>query len=130
MEAGVRKAISWGGFDTSRIGITGLSDGAATVQFALINSDLFHAAAISSCCDGASSSHFAADRGYSDMLIAAGFPGPGEEDATFWERYSLAANAENLRTPILMQLPEDEFRFGLERSAERRVGKECVGTCR
>jgi hypothetical protein len=69
---------------------------------------------VSSCCDGASSIHFAADRGYSDMLIAAGFPGPGEDQADFWKHYSLAANARRLRVPILMQLTEDEFRFGLE----------------
>src|SRR3546814_9307317 len=98
IETGVRKAIALGVVDPSRIGITGLSEGAATVQFALINSDLFHAAAISSCCDGASSSHFAADRGYSDMLIAAGFPGPGEEDATFWERYRSEEHTSELQS--------------------------------
>ena len=114
IEAGVRQAIGLGLVDRSRIGITGLSDGAATVQFALVNSHLFSAAAVSSCCDGASSIHFAADRGYSDLLIAAGFPGPGEDQADFWKHYSLAANARRLRVPILMQLTEDEFRFGLE----------------
>lgn len=114
VEAGVRQAIALGVVDQSRIGITGLSDGAATVQFALINSQLFRAAATSSCCDEPSSIHFAADRGYGDMLAAAGFPGPGEDAPDFWKQYSLAANAGRLRTPILMQLTEDEFRFGLE----------------
>ena len=57
---------------------------------------------------------FAADRGYSDLLIAAGFPPPGVPDSGFWSRYSLAANARRLRTPILFQLTDDEFRFGLE----------------
>ena len=114
IEAGVHQAIALGVVDPAKIGITGLSDGAATVQFALINSRLFRAAAVSSCCDGPASDHFAADRGYSDMLIAAGFPGPGEEDALFWKHYSLAANARHLNTPILMQLTEDEFRFGME----------------
>lgn len=111
--SGVRAAIARGVVDPARIGITGMSDGAATVQYALVNSDLFRAAAISSCCDEPGSI-LAADRGYSDMLIGAGFPEPGSEGRSFWARYSLAANAYRLRTPILMQLPEDEFRFGLE----------------
>lgn len=114
VETGVRTAIGLGVVDPQRIGITGVSDGAATVQFALVNSNLFGAAAVSSCCDEPSTSLFAADRGYSDMLIDAGFPEPGTDGDRFWHRYSLAANATRLRTPILMQLPDDEFRFGLE----------------
>lgn len=114
IEAGLHQAIALGLVDRSRIGITGLSDGAATVQFALLNSGLFSAAAVSSCCDGASSIHFAADRGYGELLVGAGFPGPGEAAGDFWKQYSLAANADRVRTPILMQLTEDEFRFGLE----------------
>ena len=114
LETGVRKVIAGGWADPRRIGITGLSDGVATVQFALVNSNLFRAAAISSCCDGAASSMFAADRGYGDLLMAAGFPRPGDPDYGFWSRYSLAANARWLRTPILMQLSADEFRLALE----------------
>lgn len=114
LEAGVGAVISGGWADAARIGITGLSDGAATVQFALINSSLFRAAAVSSCCDEPSTSMFAADRGYAHLLIAAGFPEPGVPDPNFWSRYSLAANARRLRTPILFQLTDDEFRLGLE----------------
>lgn len=114
IEAGVAQAVALGVVDRERVGITGLSDGAATVQFALVNSDLFRVAAVSSCCDEPSTTMFAADRGYSEMLIAAGFPAPGSDGKAFWQRYSLAANAARLKTPILMQLPEDEFRFGLE----------------
>jgi dipeptidyl aminopeptidase/acylaminoacyl peptidase len=114
LEAGVRKAIALGAIDAKRIGITGLSDGAATVQYALVNSDLFRAAAISSCCDEPSSSMFAAGLGYSDFLVSAGFPAPGTDGASFWRHYSLAANAKRIRTPILLQVTDDEFRFSLE----------------
>lgn len=114
VEAGVKAAIAKRVVDPDRIGITGLSDGAATVQFALVNSTLFRAAAMSSCCDEPSTSLIAADRGYSDMLVDAGFPAPGTDGAAFWRRYSLAANAGRLRTPILLQLTDDEFRFALE----------------
>lgn len=112
--AGVRSAIALGIVDPRRIGITGLSDGAATVQYALVNSNLFRAAAISSCCDEPSSSMFAAGPGYADFLVAAGFPRPGSDGRGFWRHYSLAANAKRVRTPLLLQLTDDEFRFGLE----------------
>jgi dipeptidyl aminopeptidase/acylaminoacyl peptidase len=114
VETGVRKAIALGDIDPQRIGITGLSDGAATVQYALVNSGLFRAAAISSCCDEPSSSMFAAGPGYADLLLQAGFPPPGEDGSAFWQHYSLAANAKRIRTPILLQLTDDEFRFALE----------------
>jgi dipeptidyl aminopeptidase/acylaminoacyl peptidase len=113
LEAGVRKAIATGVVDPERIGITGLSDGAATVQYALVNSNLFKVAAISSCCDEPSSSMFAAGPGYADFLMSAGFPAPGSDGSEFWRHYSLAANAKRIRTPILMQVTDDEFRFSL-----------------
>jgi dipeptidyl aminopeptidase/acylaminoacyl peptidase len=114
IETGIRMAIARGAVAPQRIGITGVSDGAATVQFALVNTNLFSAAAVSSCCDEPSSTMFAADRGYGDMLVDAGFPEPGSDGRPFWQHYSLAANASRLTTPLLMQLTEDEFRFGLE----------------
>src|SRR5690606_23043009 len=114
LEAGIAAAIEREVVDPERIGITGMSDGAAGVQFALVNSDQFRAAAVSSCCDEPSSSMFAAGQAYAELLMKAGFPGPGEEGDAFWRRYSLAANAERLTTPILMQLTDDEFRLGLE----------------
>ena len=112
--AGVRSAIDLDVVDPARIGITGLSDGAATVEYALVNSKLFSAAAVSSCCDEPGSSMFAAGPGYADFLIAAGFPPPGSDGRKFWRHYSLAANAKRIHTPLLLQLTDDEFRFGLE----------------
>lgn len=114
VETGIDHAIAFGVVDPTRIGITGLSDGAATVQFALVNSTRFRAAAMSSCCDDPSSIHFAAGLGYLEATTAWGFPGPETPAPGFWRRYSLAANADRLNLPILLQLPDDEFRFGLE----------------
>jgi dipeptidyl aminopeptidase/acylaminoacyl peptidase len=48
--AGVQRTIDLGIADPQRIGITGLSDGASIVAFALINSGRFAAAAMSTCC--------------------------------------------------------------------------------
>ncbi len=114
IETGIRKVISLGVADPQRVGITGLSDGAATVQFALVNSTMFRVAAISGCCDEPSSSMFAAGPAYAKLLTDSGFPEPGSDDRSFWKQYSLAANAATMRTPILIQLPDDEFRLGLE----------------
>jgi dipeptidyl aminopeptidase/acylaminoacyl peptidase len=114
LETGLAKAVAAGWVDPARIGISGLSDGAATVQFALVNTNLFRAAALSSCCDEPSTSIFAAGMDYANLLIASGFPEPGVPDPGFWKLYSLAANARRLRTPILLQLTDDEFRLGLE----------------
>lgn len=121
LETGVREAIALGVIDPERIGITGLSDGAATVQYALVNSKLFRAAAISSCCDEPSSSMFAAGPGYAEFLVGAGFPSPWTDETDFWLHYSLAANAKRIRTPILIQATDDEFRFALETFATLKV---------
>lgn len=114
IETGVDRSIALGVIDPARIGISGLSDGAASVQFALVNSTRFRAAAMSSCCDDPSSVHFAAGLGYLKDTIAWGYPEPGADDPAFWRRYSLAANADRVDVPILLQLPDDEFRLALE----------------
>ncbi|GAA4824352.1 hypothetical protein GCM10023232_22680 [Sphingosinicella ginsenosidimutans] len=114
IETGIDRSIALGVVDPARIGISGLSDGAASVQFALINSTRFRAAAMSSCCDDPSSVHFAAGLGYLNDTAAWGYPGPGADDQGFWRRYSLAANADRIDVPILLQLPDDEYRFAIE----------------
>lgn len=114
IETGIQVAIDRGAVDAAKIGITGVSDGAATVQFALSNSNLFKAAAMGSCCDDPSTARFAVDPGYAAMVEGWGFPPPGRDDPAFWRRYSIAANVDRIKVPILLQLPDDEFRFGLE----------------
>ncbi|NIJ33777.1 hypothetical protein [Sphingomonas oligoaromativorans] len=113
IETGIDRSIALGVVDPARIGISGLSDGAVSVQFALINSTRFRAAAMSSCCDDPSSVHFAAGLGYLNDTTAWGYPELGTANPTFWRRYSLAANADRIDVPILLQLPDDEFRLGL-----------------
>lgn len=107
--AGVLAVERLGIVDPHRIGLTGLSDGATTAQFALVNSKLFAAAAISSCCVDAQAmmiyggSRLARDRrlkGYADAMPAA---------EQFWRPISLALNAVAIDTPLLMQLPDEEF---------------------
>ena len=113
LEAGIDAVVKRGVVDPGRVGLTGLSDGGLTVQFALINSKRFRAAATSSCCDSADVPP-AVGLAYSDTTTKWGYPPPGLEDRQFWKPMSLAANADRIRTPLLMQLADREYRLALE----------------
>lgn len=113
LEAGVDRTIALGVVDPQRIGLTGMSDGATTTQFALNHSDRFKAAAISSCCDEPSGL-FVAGPAYGEATLDWGYPQPGPGHAAFWAPMSLAAHARGWRTPILVQVPDAEYRMGLE----------------
>lgn len=114
LEAGVDAAIAHGVVDPDRLGLTGLSDGAVTAQFILSRPNRFKAAAISTCCDDPGSAMDAAGLGYRDDVLSWGYPGPGAAGQDFWRGYSLAASASSVKTPLLMQLADDEFRLSLE----------------
>lgn len=113
LDAGIDAVIARGVADPDRIGITGLSDGASTVQFALIHSTRFKAAAVSSCCDDPSIM-FTAGPSYAASASAWGYPAAGEDGRNFWRDQSLAVNADRIRTPLLMQLPDGEYRIAAE----------------
>ena len=113
LELGVRLAIDRGIADPRYIGITGLSDGSSTVEWALIHSSLFAAAAMSSCCwdptfisrvGPVAARHF----------LAEGYPGVLERDDPFWKDMSLEINARRISTPILVNASEEELPEALE----------------
>lgn len=113
LEAGIDAVIARGVVDSARIGLTGLSDGSSTVQFALLNSNRFAAAAISTCCESAGALA-TVGLAYSDATTRWGYPAPGSENSEFWKPYSLAANAARVRTPLLIQVADHEYRLALE----------------
>ncbi|MEZ0243745.1 MAG: prolyl oligopeptidase family serine peptidase, partial [Sphingomonas sp.] len=113
LEAGIDTVLARGVADPARIGLTGLSDGSSTVQFALLNSDRFRAAAISTCCESAGALA-TVGLAYSDSTTKWGYPAPGFDDPGFWKPYSLAANAEEMRVPLLIQVADREYRLALE----------------
>lgn len=108
LEGGVRIAIERGIADPTRIGITGLSDGSSTLDWALIHSSLFSAAATSSCCWD---STFIAQVGPSAArhFLGEGYPGVLRRDDPFWKEVSLSDNAHKILTPILVNAAESEF---------------------
>ncbi len=116
LEAAIAMAVARGVADPQRIGITGMSDGASTATFGLINSNLFAAAAMSNCCIDTSlptrvgplaARHF----------HGQGYPRLTDRDARsdeFWRTISLSRNARRIRTPILLQVSDDELMSALE----------------
>lgn len=108
LEGAVRIVIDRGIADPARIGITGLSDGSSTLDWALIHSSLFTAAATSSCCWD---STFVAKVGPSAArhFLGEGYPGVLRRDDPFWKEVSLSDNAHRIQTPILVNAAESEF---------------------
>lgn len=114
LDAGIDAAIATGAVDPERIGITGLSDGASTTQYALLHSGRFKAAALGGCCEDPGMLAVAG-LSYRDAVLGWGYPVPGmpAEDG-FWRPYSLALNAGRMTTPLLLQVPDGEYRLALE----------------
>lgn len=112
LETAIRIAIDRGIADPERVGITGLSDGSTTVEWELIHSKLFAAAAMSSCCFDTT---LVSDVGptASRHFIAEGYPGVLERDDPFWKDVALEVNARHISTPILMNASEEEFTSAL-----------------
>jgi dipeptidyl aminopeptidase/acylaminoacyl peptidase len=111
---GIDVAVATENVDPKRIGITGLSDGATAVRFALINSDRFAAAAISSCCVEPKTAMTYGGIAWAKFNRAVGYPPASVDDPEFWRPMSLALNADHIRTPLLMQLADEEFVISLE----------------
>ncbi|MEG3146199.1 Atxe2 family lasso peptide isopeptidase [Sphingomonas sp. RT2P30] len=113
LEMGVDTVIQRGVADPTEVGLTGMSDGATTTQFALNHSNMFAAAAISSCCDEPSGL-FVSGPAYGEATLAWGYPRPGPGHAEFWAPMSIAAHAAGWRVPLLVQVPDMEYRSALE----------------
>lgn len=111
---GVRMAVDRSDIDPARVGITGLSDGASTVAFALINSNAFAAAALSTCCMEPNTTATYGGIAWAEWLRGMGYPPATRDNPGFWRDMSLARNAARIDTPLLMQLADNEFRLALE----------------
>lgn len=121
---GIDKAIATGAIDPARLGITGLSDGASIVEFALVNSRRFAAAAMSSCCDDRTTSLVLGGEAWGDQNHRTGYPLSVDDDRAYWKPISLSLNARAIDTPILFQLADRETGLALQSyGALREAGK-------
>lgn len=110
--------------DPARVGITGLSDGSASAQFALVNSSLFAAASLSACCEDPNTLLPLLGLRGAGNLRKYLYPAYTDVDPKFWSVYSLARNARRLDVPLLLQSADDEYLMSLETfTAFKEAGK-------
>ena len=114
LEMAIQRAIATGAVDPTRMGISGHSDGSSTAQFALVNSHLFKAASLGSCCEDMYTFALAAGPYFTDFLRTMGYRyfDPGEK--AFWTPMSLILNIDKVNTPILIQTGDSEYEGGLD----------------
>ena len=123
LEAGVQTVITRGLIDPERVGLSGLSEGSSTVQFAGLNSGMFKAAAMSSCCWEPSQDAMLGPN-ISKLYHDAGYPRLVDEDAGFWSQLSWQRNANRVAFPVLMQLSDREYLNGVGSfTALRQAGR-------
>jgi dipeptidyl aminopeptidase/acylaminoacyl peptidase len=116
IESPVRTAIERGIADPGRIGITGLSDGASTVQYAMLHSKLFSAFAMSSCCWDTSLPLRVGPMA-ARQFYHMGYPRTVDDDAAaraFWHGFSVSRNARDIHAPVLAQVSDDEYWVALQ----------------
>lgn len=103
--------------DKTRLGITGASDGATSVQFALASDPgLFAAASVSSPFMEANSTQIYGGTAWARQLREMGYPalGDAQAEAEFWRPISITMNTQAIVAPILMQVADDEYLVALE----------------
>lgn len=123
LDAGIDAAIATGQVDPLRIGLTGMSDGAATAIFAIIHNPRYAAVAISGSGNDPVSYSALVAPVFSALVKDWGFPAPNEQPE-FWRQLSLARNADRVTAPLLIQTSDAELRVSLEAfDAFRREGR-------
>ncbi|MBB6064581.1 dipeptidyl aminopeptidase/acylaminoacyl peptidase [Pseudoxanthomonas broegbernensis] len=127
LEAGIAKVVALGVADPDRVAVTGLSNGASTVEWALSNSDKYAAASISSfnspVCYMALGGPARADV----FREKWGLKGLTDADAhAYWKPAAIALNADRVRTPILVQVSEYDLPCGIDTFAALREQRRPV----
>ena len=112
LETGVQLLIDRGLVDPARVGLTGLSDGAATVQFAILHSHMFAAFATTECCMDRDDLAYPG-KYMADLYRYAGYPLISDPAPDFAKNYFISANAGRINTPILVQVSDHEVLAGL-----------------
>lgn len=113
IETKVKDLITSGLADPDRIGITGLSDGSTTVQYAALHSQLFKAAAVSGCCWEPSQT-WVLGPSLQSHYASLGWPESPEDKPSMWADISLTRNASRVAFPLLIQAAAGEYLVSLE----------------
>jgi dipeptidyl aminopeptidase/acylaminoacyl peptidase len=91
-----------------------LSDGMTTAAFLLSTTDRFAASSISTCCADPKTDQMIVGPRWEAERQRFGYPLPTEDRPEFWKPVSLAVNAPRIRSPLMMQLADDEYLRALE----------------
>jgi len=103
----VDELIARGIVDPNRIGITGLSDGAENVAYALIHSSRFAAAAVSTLVFHPFAQDFIGNSSYRDLIVR--LFGDPLVSLDRWRELSIGLNADRIHTPLLAQVADREL---------------------
>ena len=99
--------IARGIVDPHRIGITGLSDGAENVAYALVHSSRFAAAVVSTMVFHPFAQSFIGSSSYRELITQV-FGDP-LLSLDKWRELSIGLNADRIRTPLLAQVADREL---------------------
>jgi dipeptidyl aminopeptidase/acylaminoacyl peptidase len=110
--------------DRSRVGMGGLSFGSEVTMWVASHSDLLAAAAISSTQTTPTYYWLNAmpGRDVPAILQRVWQLGDPDDDRERWQAFSTALRTHDLRAPLLMQMPEQEYRYNIELAA--RMGRQ------
>lgn len=118
---GLQKVEELGVVDPRRIGITGTSEGAMGIWFALANTEgIFAAGSMGSCCMDPKSLMAVGGEAWAKALQESGYPAYRDKNDNFWKGISLAENVDRIDIPLLIQVPDDEYAMALETVATYR----------
>lgn len=112
----VRMLDRRGWIDPARVGMGGFSMGSEATMWVAMNSSLLSAAAVASPQYEPSAYWMESVRGRDVPAVMKKFQGAGppDQDPGRWKIISPALNTEGIKAPLLMQLPEQEFRGSME----------------
>jgi dienelactone hydrolase len=121
--AAIQQLAERGIVDASRVGMGGVSFGGETTMWIAQNSDMLAAISIANTLLSPTYYWFNAlpDSQIAPILKQVWGIGRPEDDPARWEMLSPTFATNKIHAPLLMQLPEREFRFNVELAA--RLGK-------
>jgi dipeptidyl aminopeptidase/acylaminoacyl peptidase len=116
IESLVNLLANRGLIDRARVGMGGLSFGSEVTMWTVMHTDLIAAASIASPQFEASNYWFNGVRGrdHHQLLRQVWGLGAPEETPDQWRLLSPALNVDRIRAPLLLQLSEQESRYGIE----------------
>lgn len=113
LERGIDLLVRRGDVDPHRIGISGLSDGAATTEYAVGHSNRFRAASVSGGSWEPILFYMASPQARAELTLY-GMGQPGSSDDRSWDGVSMTRNAAAINTPLLIQSADREIGMFLQ----------------